>query len=42
MSADELLTDLRAVHGDKLLSVDLELSDALETAVENAKNGVEG
>jgi len=42
MSSDELVTDLRAVAGDKLISVDLELSDALEQAVEDAKNGVTG
>src|SRR6185436_16740282 len=29
MTSDELLTELRAVAGDRLLSADLELSDAL-------------
>jgi hypothetical protein len=39
MTSDDLLTDIRSVAGDKLLSADLELSDALEQEVENAENG---
>jgi hypothetical protein len=40
MTSDELLTELRSVAGGKLLTADLELSDALEQQVENAQNGV--
>jgi len=39
MTSDDLLTELRAVAGDKLLTADLELSDALEQEVEDAANG---
>jgi hypothetical protein len=39
MTSDDLLTELRSVAGEKLLSADLELSDALEQQVENAENG---
>lgn len=40
MSSDEFVTELRSSAGDKLVSVDLELSDALEHEVEDAQNGV--
>jgi hypothetical protein len=39
MSSDEFLTELRTVAGDKLITADLELSDALEREVEAAQNG---
>jgi hypothetical protein len=39
MTSDDLLTEIRSVAGDKLLSADLELSDALEQQVEDAENG---
>jgi hypothetical protein len=39
MTSDDLLTEIRSVAGDKLLTADLELSDALEQEVENAENG---
>ena len=39
MTSDDLLTEVRSVAGDKLITADLELSDALEQEAENAQNG---
>ena len=39
MSSDELLTEVRTAAGDKLISADLELSEAMEREAEAAQSG---
>jgi len=39
MSSDELLTDVRTAAGDKLISADLELSEAMEREAEATQSG---
>jgi hypothetical protein len=39
MSSDELLTEVRTAVGDKLISADLELSEAMEREAEAAQSG---